>query len=316
MAPDWTHRAGLKLDWLREVDRARVEFGAATHQYQLQPAVGAAELAELEARNGYRFPEELREYWSQLGCGGAGPNYGVLAPSQVGGLRPSEAFTPIEDLIRSGLIREAAVARIRELLGTEIYSRDGLEMDVAAEYGSARLDCVERYMRDRGQALPAPATEFTGSYVEICEDDITGLITIIEEGCGHRTCLSTQGKDAGWVFFLSNDGYLGRGESAFADYYEQWLDRLIDTYRTLVERTNGGVDVEPLLEERTLVTVEAGAQVHHPILQYGWMAVQRLASVRGVNRPSLNTGQAIQEWTDEQARAMTAMPPIELPPLT
>lgn len=312
---DWVRRAGSKLRWLREVDRARVEFGAARHGYVLRPIVGEAELTGLELRNGYRFPAELREYWSHLGGGGAGPHYGMLAPSEVVELRPTEAFTPIEDLVRSGRIWEAAVTRLREV-GTEIPSRDWLEEEVAATYGSARLDCLEQYMQARGQDLPMPAVEFSDENVEICRDDITGLIAIIEEGCGHRVCLLAQGKNTGWVYFLSNDGYLGRGDSSFAAYYEQWLDRLIGTYRALVERTSGGTDFEPLLEERTSVTVEAGVQIHRPSLWLDSEAVRRIASIRGIVRPRLNTGQAIEDWNAEQARAMAAMSPIELPQLT
>jgi hypothetical protein len=52
-------------------------FGAAGHRYALAPPLGAAAIAEVEARIG-ELPDELRGYASELAAGGAGPGYGIV----------------------------------------------------------------------------------------------------------------------------------------------------------------------------------------------------------------------------------------------
>jgi hypothetical protein len=58
-------------------------FGAAGHRYALAPPLGAAAIAEVEARIG-ELPDELRGYASELAAGGAGPGYGIVPLAHLG----------------------------------------------------------------------------------------------------------------------------------------------------------------------------------------------------------------------------------------
>jgi len=65
---------------LSAIDVDRQVFGAGTHGYAFGPAITTAELADLEARFG-ELPDDYRAVVGELGATGAGPYYGLLAPT-------------------------------------------------------------------------------------------------------------------------------------------------------------------------------------------------------------------------------------------
>jgi len=65
---------------LSAVDADRHVFGADTHDYAFAPPVTGEDLAALEARFG-ELPHEYRAVICELGAHGAGPYYGLLAPT-------------------------------------------------------------------------------------------------------------------------------------------------------------------------------------------------------------------------------------------
>jgi hypothetical protein len=63
---------------LAAADPGLRRFGAPHHRYQLCPPLAAAELAELERRLGAALPDEVRDFATEVGAGGAGPGYGIV----------------------------------------------------------------------------------------------------------------------------------------------------------------------------------------------------------------------------------------------
>lgn len=75
-----------RKDWLlsmlrrvEAVDPERCMFGARTHQYRLEPPIDAQTLRAAEKENGFTLPEDYFWFLSEVGNGGAGPNYGLYA---------------------------------------------------------------------------------------------------------------------------------------------------------------------------------------------------------------------------------------------
>jgi hypothetical protein len=65
---------------LSAIDLDRQVFGADSHDYLFAAPIASADLAALEARFG-ELPHEYRALISELGAHGAGPYYGLLAPT-------------------------------------------------------------------------------------------------------------------------------------------------------------------------------------------------------------------------------------------
>jgi hypothetical protein len=105
-------RIKLKLDHLRQIDTSRTVFGAESHQYQLNPCLGEAQVHEFEHTYGIRLPDGYRSFLQTIGNGGAGPYYGIIALElslrdwcrEEDPLYPSKAFPLREslDLYRLG----------------------------------------------------------------------------------------------------------------------------------------------------------------------------------------------------------------------
>ena len=59
------------------------EFGAITHKYQFNPPIGIDKVREFEAASGLTLPEAYVRYLTQIGNGGAGPNYGLFPLEKI-----------------------------------------------------------------------------------------------------------------------------------------------------------------------------------------------------------------------------------------
>ncbi|GAB3985098.1 hypothetical protein GCM10029978_096790 [Actinoallomurus acanthiterrae] len=82
-----------KIDWgdvrRRVTDLARMPgasgvFGHHGHRFELEPVLRPDELAELESQLGVTLPDDYRQFLLNVGCGGAGPAYGVFPVRRTG----------------------------------------------------------------------------------------------------------------------------------------------------------------------------------------------------------------------------------------
>jgi hypothetical protein len=69
-----------RIRLLASLDPSRQIFGAVTHQHQLAPPLTEGQLVELESRFG-KLPDEYRRFVGTVAAHGAGPYYGLVAPS-------------------------------------------------------------------------------------------------------------------------------------------------------------------------------------------------------------------------------------------
>jgi hypothetical protein len=67
-----------KLDLLRRLDWDFDYFGSKVHRYKLFPPLSAEGLVAIENKHGCAFPDDYRAFVTELGNGGAGPNYGLF----------------------------------------------------------------------------------------------------------------------------------------------------------------------------------------------------------------------------------------------
>ena len=81
-------------------------------------------------------------------------------------------------------------------------------------------------------------------YFEAPEEAITGLVAVVEQGCGHRTCLvatpAAGGLPVGTVVDVSNDGYVIDTGLTLADLYHQWLDKELTAFEAVRDWMEAG----------------------------------------------------------------------------
>lgn len=69
----------------RERDPKFHRFGALSHKYEFNPPIEIAKIREFEKGSGLTFPDAYVIYLTQIGNGGAGPNYGLFPLEKVQG---------------------------------------------------------------------------------------------------------------------------------------------------------------------------------------------------------------------------------------
>ena len=65
------------LDAARQLDPGYALFGAKKHQYRLRPPLAPALIHKIETRHGLELPEDYVYFLTEIGDGGAGPDYGI-----------------------------------------------------------------------------------------------------------------------------------------------------------------------------------------------------------------------------------------------
>ncbi|MBD5112878.1 MAG: SMI1/KNR4 family protein [Ruminococcaceae bacterium] len=59
------------------------EFGAIKHKYLFDPPIGIDKVREFETASGLTLPEAYIQYLTQIGNGGAGPDYGLFPLEKI-----------------------------------------------------------------------------------------------------------------------------------------------------------------------------------------------------------------------------------------
>jgi hypothetical protein len=86
-------------------------------------------------------------------------------------------------------------------------------------------------------------------YFEVSRDALTGILPIIEEGCGHQTCLVTTGSTAGNVVYVSADGCVSETQKSMVDLYNEWLDRELMLFEVVARLMRDGYSYQQIDNE-------------------------------------------------------------------
>lgn len=71
------------VDRARELDAEYRQFGAATHRYEFNSVVPLSAVRDFEKRHSIRLPQGYVDFLTQVGNGGAGPDYGIYSLEQA-----------------------------------------------------------------------------------------------------------------------------------------------------------------------------------------------------------------------------------------
>ena len=67
------------LNEAQKADPDYIVFGAEKHKYKLNPLIEAAEVRAIEEKYGFTLPEDYFKFITEIGDGGAGPDYGLYS---------------------------------------------------------------------------------------------------------------------------------------------------------------------------------------------------------------------------------------------
>lgn len=190
-------------------------FGAGAHGFALEAPLTAAEVAEVEAWLGIELPEDYRSFLTQVGAGGAGPNYGIF-PVRRDGSAGWRWIGDNPDGVDAGILADpfpggndpAAVAEILSERPRQEDFEDPADFDVELDEWQQRLN----------------VTQYDPRFVP-------GALCLSDEGCGLLVWLAVTGSERGRMWrdprcdyedfhpVLATDG----SPLNFAAWYLGWL---------------------------------------------------------------------------------------------
>jgi hypothetical protein len=86
-------------------------------------------------------------------------------------------------------------------------------------------------------------------YFEMSHQALAGLLSIIDEGCGHQVCLIASGPKTGNIVYVSADGHVVETETTLVQIYAEWLDREIDRFEAVRSLMSAGKSFEQIQKE-------------------------------------------------------------------
>ena len=188
----------------RQMDPECQMFGASKHQYRLNLPIEASFVRSVEAEYGFSLPEDYFRFITEIGDGGAGPDYGI------------GSFT---DFLESA--RSPGAERFREAYRRSLarpFAPWPMKPEDVGEYAVATK---EAYAQNPGKYFI-----FYKEDDQLCDTD--GFYTLGTHGCQWDFGLITAGPRRGQVFDTDNEGAYAFLAESFDEFYQNWLESLAD----------------------------------------------------------------------------------------
>lgn len=193
---DQLTRIQHKLNQAKQKDTSLEVFGADEHQYELGSPVSMEEVIRFEAYHNITLPDGYKALITTLGnggpgsYGGAGPYYGIYELGDFGYMEPAAKYMAEPCVIDSSITER----KWKSLTAFE-------------------------------EKIDRNSLEYERKYELL----FSGLMFIGTMGDSGQMMLILNGKDAGHVVYVNQDLYLPVMKEKFLDWYEAWLDKILDT---------------------------------------------------------------------------------------
>ncbi|MEU8789589.1 SMI1/KNR4 family protein [Streptomyces sp. NPDC048643] len=206
--------AGVRERVLRLGERPGAEkvFGARGHGFRLAPVMVEEQLRALEADLGGGLPAQYRSFLLRVGAGGAGPDYGLMAPASgdegwqwvgIGLAYPAQPTTA--EFAGRPFVAEA-LQRELDVIESQEPERNAYAADDAFRRAYAAWDA---------------------RYEELSDAQEAGAVFLSEQGCGYASLLVMTGPSQGaiWEDLRPADRGIEPTGHDFAHWYRSWLER-------------------------------------------------------------------------------------------
>jgi SMI1 / KNR4 family (SUKH-1) len=194
---------------LCRIARARIKvFGAEQHRFTLQPPLPESDAAAFEQRHDIRLPVDYRHFITQIGNGGAGPDYGLFPLGYTDAIG-TQLKPWSEDDGFVGILSQP-------------FPFDKPWNDKSEEPKFALEENEEEYEKQ----MDAFEAKYWSSSL------MNGAFPICHRGCALRLWLVVTGKESGNVWFDGRADYSGLSpvllkngsRAAFSSWYSEWLE--------------------------------------------------------------------------------------------
>ena len=194
------------LEKARSADPDYELFGASKHKYRLNPPIGADLVRITEERYGFSIPDEYFRFITEIGDGGAGPDYGI---------------EPFADIVKKG--KDHWAEEYQEAYRSSLKNAFAPSPMSANEVGNYAIATEAAYEK-------APDKYFV--YENPNEDALcilNGFYVLGTQGCQWDFGIATTGEMRGSVFVTDNEGAYCLEANNFEEFYQNWLDTISDT---------------------------------------------------------------------------------------
>lgn len=204
------------LEEARRLDEECEMFGASKHRYVLNPPIRASFVRGVEERYGFKLPEDYFYFITEIGDGGAGPDYGI------------DPFVSLVEQKGDSYAEEYAAA-YRQSLAREFTPRQ-MQADEVEEFAIVTREYYEKN----------PKRYFV--FDELFEGDnlceTNGFLTLGTHGCQWDFGIIVSGERRGQIFDTDNEGGFGLVARSFEEFYQEWLDWISNKEQFLAELRN------------------------------------------------------------------------------
>lgn len=183
-----------KIPLVKQVDSELNLFGADSHEYELNPVIALADIEKWQKRTGATLPQDFVQFLTQIGNGGLGPYYGIVR------FEDSES-------------RFDQTAALPSILSPTMSQEEWQKLTFLDD------DCSDEEFDERE------------NYIH------QGVFYLGTCGCEYDLLLVITGEYAGRIIYTnhwcgSNQPFFFSYELSFSQWYERWLDEVIQGYET------------------------------------------------------------------------------------
>lgn len=184
-----------------EIDKNFKLFGASSHKYRLNDPVSVDFVRAAEEKYAFALPDDYFRFITEIGDGGAGPDYGLYS---------------FEEFITKD--KYPANEEVRQSLRLPFEIRPMTAEDEASSI------LAEGFLeQNRERCFVDPRSE---------GDDFDplprGFLVIMTRGCQYDVGIALSGEHRGQVFDIGYEGDFILTANSFEEFYRQWLDKISD----------------------------------------------------------------------------------------
>lgn len=206
------------INLAREADKNCKEFGANKHRYKLNPVIPLSQIRDFEKRHKIKFPQGYVDFLTQVGNGGAGPDYGIYSLEEV-------EFQNYYN--HSNAICHYTLVKNRPDYYTLPYTVEGKEIMFNSQFIKEKWDDLNNKL-DLADKSGNDA-EYDKIYIEA----YNGLLEIVNSGCTGCVMLICDGDMCGEVLDFSHE--LDFMPSPLHMTFEDWMikhfENVIEKYK-------------------------------------------------------------------------------------
>ena len=180
-------------------------FGADTHRYVLNPPIDVSIVRSAEEKYDFKLPDEYFRFITEIGDGGAGPDYGIYPFTNFFEIGKDDYAKKYFESYRCG-VRKPFIPRQMDASEVSEYSFTKEAYDISPE----KFFVFEEYCEEDDENV-------------VCGD---GFFILGTHGCQWDFGIITAGDRRGQIFDTDNEGAYYLLADSFDEFYQHWLDRI------------------------------------------------------------------------------------------